>query len=100
MAPFASRIYGAQSGSVTTLAQTPSGNVYVSSCWSLASVDVTTGSIVYNPAEFRPMIYDIALGTDGYLYLLLYGEIRVSKPDTWETVATTGKSRVGCVLRS
>lgn len=75
-----------------SLALSPSGELYIASCWSLASINITSGAITYNPTEFRPMIHDTALGADGTLYLLLYNEIQVVDPSTWKSVTSTGEN--------
>jgi hypothetical protein len=69
----------------------PERKLYVSSCWSLAKIDTGTNSVSYCPTEFRPKVFDMALGSDGYLYLLLSNEIRIIDPDTWTAIAGTGQ---------
>ena len=64
------------------------GKLYVSACWSLAEIDTATNSVSYSPTEFKPNISDMALGSDGYLYLLLFNEIHIVDPDNWTTIAS------------
>lgn len=66
----------------------PNGELYVSACWSLARIDTTTHLVSYSPIEFRPSIYDMAVGSDGYLYLLLFNAIHIIDPSNWATIAS------------
>jgi len=62
--------------------------LYVSSCKTLVAIDTTTNSLSGSPMEYATHIYDIAVGSGGYLYMLLFNAIHVIDPTDWETVAS------------
>lgn len=65
--------------------------LYVSSCWALAAVDVEIGTVSYHTIDSEPMIYDMAIDSNGYLYLLIFDEIQVLDPENWEMIVSTGQ---------
>jgi hypothetical protein len=63
------------------------GMLYASACKALTTVDTTTNSVSGSPMQFATSIDDIAVGPDGYLYVLLFETIYVVDPAGRETVA-------------
>lgn len=63
------------------------GMLYASACKALVTVDTTTNSVSGSPIQFATSIDDIAVGPDGYLYVLLFDTIYVVDPAGRETVA-------------
>jgi hypothetical protein len=73
-----------------TLILGPKGTLHLSACWLLAEVDTATNSVSTSPTQFRPDIRDMAMDLNGYLYLLLYDEVRILDPVDWQTIASIG----------
>lgn len=70
-----------------TLISGADGRLYYAAPWTLASIDPVVKAVSYSPAQFGSGIKDMALGPDGFLYLLLDDEIRVVDPEEWQEVA-------------